>query len=108
MELPKNNYLFNQFRNSYFYVNFRNILKQGGTAADAGIAAMLCVGLVNCHSAGVGGGHFSIFYNRTDNSVFSVNAREKAPLEADEDMFVDTYNASTFGKSLKLNSAATS
>ena len=59
---------------------------------------MLCVGLVNCHSAGVGGGHFTIFYNRSDMSVLSINAREKAPLAADENMFVGTYNSSTFGK----------
>ncbi|XP_072022773.1 glutathione hydrolase 1 proenzyme-like [Amphiura filiformis] len=75
----------------------KNILKQGGSAADAGIAAMLCVGLVNCQSAGIGGGHFTTFYNRTDNSVLTINAREKAPLAAHEEMFVGTYNASVFG-----------
>ena len=83
-----------------YIIIHRDILQKGGSAADAGIAAMLCVGLVNCHSTGIGGGHFTIFYNRTDRSVLSVNAREQAPGLADEDMFVGDPEASTRGKLL--------
>ncbi|XP_038058647.1 glutathione hydrolase 1 proenzyme-like isoform X1 [Patiria miniata] len=76
----------------------RDILEKGGSAVDAAIAALLCVGLHNCHSAGIGGGFFMLTYNARTQTVDMLDAREKAPLAASENMFEnETDDASTSG-----------
>ncbi|KAH3883122.1 hypothetical protein DPMN_007072 [Dreissena polymorpha] len=72
---------------------------QGGSAVDAAIGAILCVGVHNMMSCGIGGGHFLTFYNRTSGKTYAVVSREQAPSMATEDMFTSGKNASsTAGK----------
>ena len=76
-----------------------DILKLGGNAVDAAIAATLCVGVVNLHSTGIGGGGFMIYYNSSSGEAHAIDFREKAPMNASTFMYNDTApDASTRGE----------
>lgn len=64
------------------------ILAQGGSAADAAIAAQLVLGLVEPQSSGLGGGAFALYYNAKSGTVQSWDARETAPELATPDLFL--------------------
>jgi len=58
------------------------VLRAGGSAADAAVAALLVLGLVEPQSAGLGGGAFWLQYRAADGAVLAYDARETAPAAA--------------------------
>ena len=56
-----------------------DVLKQGGSAVDAAIAAHAVLGLVEPQSSGLGGGGYMVVYNHADKSVVTIDGREMAP-----------------------------
>ena len=55
------------------------ILRKGGTAVDAAVAGLICSGVVNPQSAGIGGGGFMVYYNATSQESTVIDFRERAP-----------------------------
>ncbi|MEY4268811.1 MAG: hypothetical protein RLZZ58_27 [Pseudomonadota bacterium] len=66
----------------------RAILEKGGSAADAAMAMMLVLTLVEPQSSGVGGGGFLVHHDGDDGSVATIDGREKAPAAARPDRFL--------------------
>lgn len=64
------------------------ILASGGSATDAAITAQLVLTLTEPQSSGIGGGLFMLHYAAGDASITTFDGREKAPLEADETLFL--------------------
>ncbi|XP_072142955.1 glutathione hydrolase 1 proenzyme-like [Dermacentor andersoni] len=67
----------------------RRIYAKNGTTVDAAIATLLCMGVVLPHSMGIGGGFIATVYSRTTKQAKVLIARETAPMEATENMFVN-------------------
>jgi len=60
------------------------VLRDGGTAADALVTAQMVLGLVEPQSSGIGGGAFALYYDAASNTVRAFDGRETAPAAATE------------------------
>ncbi len=65
------------------------ILAKGGSAADAAMAMMLALTVVEPQSSGIGGGGFLIHHSGKDGKLSTINGRETAPAAATPDRFLD-------------------
>ena len=66
----------------------REILHQGGTAADAAVAMVAVLTLVEPQSSGIGGGGFMLHHNAQDGSISTIDGREMAPAAAKPGRFL--------------------
>ncbi|TGZ79661.1 hypothetical protein EX30DRAFT_308574 [Ascodesmis nigricans] len=73
-----------------------DVMRDGGNAIDAVIAAGACIGTINMFASGIGGGGFMVTRLANGTSK-SFNFRERAPVAAHRDMFEHDYEAAKHG-----------
>ena len=66
-----------------------DILKKGGSAMDAAIAANAVLGLVEPASCGIGGDIFAIVWSAKEKKLYGFNGSGRAPKSLNIDYFID-------------------
>ncbi len=79
----------------------KDILAQGGNAIDAAVAVGFALAVTYPSAGNIGGGGFMVF-RTAEGEVYTQDAREKAPLAASRDMFLDSNGE--FDRQLSRNS----
>lgn len=67
-----------------------SILKKGGTAFDAAVAVGYALAVTLPRAGNIGGGGFMVAYVASENKVVALDFREKAPIAAEKNMFIDS------------------
>ena len=80
----------------------KDILMQGGSAVDGAIAAIICLGVIQIHSTGIGGGAFMAVYKRDSKEIFGFDFRETVPKNAKLEDFDSDIKKTKKGKDLFL------
>lgn len=80
------------------------VLREGGNAVDAAVAAAATLGVTEPYSAGIGGGGFFVFFQAATQRVFTLDGRETAPAAMRSTAFIDPAT----GQPLPLADAVTS
>lgn len=65
-----------------------SVMRRGGNAIDAAVAAAFALGVVEPQSSGIGGGGFALVYTARDKQVRAIDFREQAPASARPDMYL--------------------
>ncbi|MBL0768367.1 gamma-glutamyltransferase [Sphingopyxis sp. DHUNG17] len=66
----------------------RQILQQGGSAADAAVAMVAVLTLVEPQSSGIGGGGFLVYHDERAGNITTIDGRERAPAAAKPERFL--------------------
>lgn len=82
------------------------ILEQGGNAFDAAIAVTAALAVVEPYSSGIGGGGFYLLHDVANNKHVMIDARERAPLRAHRDLYLDENGEVIPGASITGASSA--
>ena len=69
------------------------ILAAGGNAFDAAVAVSAALAVVEPYSSGLGGGGFWLLHRAADGFEVMVDGRERAPLAAHRDLYLDADGA---------------
>lgn len=64
------------------------MLRAGGSAADAAVAVQLVLNLVEPQSSGIGGGAFLLYHDNIQKKLTAFDGRETAPAAATESLFL--------------------
>lgn len=67
------------------------IMHQGGNAFDAAVAVSATLAVVEPYSSGLGGGGFWLLRRAADGREVMVDGRERAPLAASRNMYLDAH-----------------
>jgi gamma-glutamyltranspeptidase/glutathione hydrolase len=88
--------------NSYATEAAAAMLREGGSAVDAAVAAQLVLGLVEPQSSGLGGGGFLLHWTQRTRRLVAYDGRETAPRRATAERFagMDFRAAVASGKSI--------
>jgi gamma-glutamyltranspeptidase / glutathione hydrolase len=78
------------------------VLKQGGNAVDAAIAAAAALGVTEPYSSGLGGGGYFVYYNAKKGAVQTIDGRETAPAAMPNDAFIDKSTGKPYNFSPEL------
>jgi gamma-glutamyltranspeptidase/glutathione hydrolase len=73
------------------------VLRKGGNAVDAAVAAAATLGVTEPFSAGIGGGGFLVYHDARTGTVSTIDGREAAPAAADGKLFVDPATGTPYG-----------
>ena len=78
------------------------LLKNGNNAVDAAVATLLCLGVVNFQSSGIGGGMVMVVAKKDPNggkpSVTVIDGRGIAPISATHDVYQKDKSLAQTGK----------
>src|SRR4030095_14007342 len=66
-----------------------DVLRDGGNAVDAAVAAAATLGGTEPFSSGLGGGGFFVFYDARTGTVHTIDGREAAPASMEADAFIN-------------------
>jgi gamma-glutamyltranspeptidase/glutathione hydrolase len=73
-----------------------DVLRRGGTAADAAVAVASTLGVTDPFVAGIGGGGYLVYYDAHTHRITTIDGRETTPASANQNLFIDPSTGKPF------------